>query len=45
MTKRAILVLEDGSVYDGFSFGAEADTHGEVVVKTPPARVARRRGV
>ena len=34
MTKRAILVLEDGSVYEGFSFGAEADTYGEVVFNT-----------
>ena len=28
MTKRALLVLEDGSVYEGFSFGAEADALG-----------------
>ncbi len=34
MSKRAILVLEDGSVYQGYSFGAEADTHGEVVFNT-----------
>ena len=34
MTKRAILVLEDGSVYEGFSFGAEADAFGEVVFNT-----------
>jgi len=34
MTKRAILVLEDGSVYEGYSFGAEADTYGEVVFNT-----------
>ncbi len=34
MTKRAILVLEDGSVYEGFTFGAEADTCGEVVFNT-----------
>ncbi len=34
MTKRAILVLEDGSVYEGFAFGAEADTYGEVVFNT-----------
>ena len=34
MAKRAILVLEDGSVYEGFSFGAEADTYGEVVFNT-----------
>jgi len=34
MTKRAILVLADGSVYEGYSFGAEADTYGEVVFNT-----------
>ena len=34
MTRRAILVLEDGSVYEGFSFGAEADTIGEAVFNT-----------
>ncbi len=34
MTKRAILVLEDGSVYEGYSFGAEVDTSGEVVFNT-----------
>ncbi|MFC1987488.1 glutamine-hydrolyzing carbamoyl-phosphate synthase small subunit [Chloroflexota bacterium] len=34
MTKKAILVLEDGSVYEGYSFGAEADTFGEVVFNT-----------
>ncbi|MFC1929268.1 glutamine-hydrolyzing carbamoyl-phosphate synthase small subunit [Chloroflexota bacterium] len=34
MTKRAILVLEDGSVYEGSSFGAETDTYGEVVFNT-----------
>jgi len=34
MTKRAILVLEDGSVYEGYSFGAEASTYGEVVFNT-----------
>ncbi len=34
MTKRAILVLEDGSVYQGCSFGAETDTYGEVVFNT-----------
>jgi len=34
MAKRAILVLEDGSVYEGYSFGAEADTYGEVVFNT-----------
>jgi carbamoyl-phosphate synthase small subunit len=34
MAKKAILVLEDGSVYEGFSFGAEAETYGEVVFNT-----------
>ncbi|MCK4387321.1 MAG: carbamoyl phosphate synthase small subunit, partial [Dehalococcoidia bacterium] len=32
--KKAILVLEDGSVYEGHSFGAEATTYGEVVFDT-----------
>jgi carbamoyl-phosphate synthase small subunit len=34
MTKRAILVLEDGSVYEGYTFGAEADAYGELVFNT-----------
>jgi len=34
MTKKAILALEDGSVYQGDSFGTEADTYGEVVFNT-----------
>ncbi len=34
MSKKAILVLEDGSVYEGLSFGAEADAHGEAVFNT-----------
>ena len=34
MTKRAILVLADGSVYEGSSFGAEADAIGETVFNT-----------
>ncbi|MDO8688233.1 MAG: carbamoyl-phosphate synthase domain-containing protein, partial [Dehalococcoidales bacterium] len=34
MPKKAILVLADGSVYQGYSFGAETDTHGEVVFNT-----------
>jgi len=34
MTKKAILVLEDGSAYPGYSFGAEADAYGEVVFNT-----------
>ena len=34
MAKKAILVLEDGSAYEGHSFGAETTTHGEVVFST-----------
>jgi carbamoyl-phosphate synthase small subunit len=34
MAKKAILVLEDGSVYEGDAFGAETTTHGEVVFST-----------
>ncbi len=34
MAKRAILVLEDGSVYEGYTFGAETDAYGEVVFNT-----------
>jgi len=34
MTKRVILVLEDGSVYEGYAFGAEASAYGEVVFNT-----------
>ena len=34
MTKKVILVLEDGSVYEGYSFGAEAGAYGEVVFNT-----------
>ncbi|MDW8433539.1 MAG: glutamine-hydrolyzing carbamoyl-phosphate synthase small subunit [Aquificaceae bacterium] len=32
--KRAILVLEDGSSFPGYSFGAEGETSGEVVFNT-----------
>ncbi len=32
--KKAILVLEDGTVYEGYSFGAEATAWGEVVFNT-----------
>ncbi|WP_456456350.1 glutamine-hydrolyzing carbamoyl-phosphate synthase small subunit [Thermovibrio sp.] len=32
--KRAILALEDGSYYEGLSFGAEGETSGEVVFTT-----------
>src|SRR4030042_6908299 len=34
MAKRAILVLEDGAVYEGYGFGAEATACGEVVFNT-----------
>ena len=38
MTKdRAILILEDGSIYEGFSFGSPADVCGEVVFNTSMA--------
>jgi carbamoyl-phosphate synthase small subunit len=37
MAKMAILVLEDGSVYEGHAFGAEADAFGEVVFNTSMA--------
>ncbi len=32
--KRAILALEDGTIFEGFSFGAEGETGGEVVFNT-----------
>jgi carbamoyl-phosphate synthase small subunit len=34
MARKAILVLEDGSVYEGHAFGAKATTYGEVVFST-----------
>jgi len=34
LAKKAILVLEDGSVYEGYSFGAEDNAYGEVVFDT-----------
>ncbi|MFO7996787.1 MAG: glutamine-hydrolyzing carbamoyl-phosphate synthase small subunit [Dehalococcoidia bacterium] len=34
MAKKAILVLEDGSVYEGHAFGAENTAYGEVVFDT-----------
>ena len=34
MSRRAFLVLEDGTVYSGQSFGAERDTYGELVFST-----------
>ncbi|MFC1901795.1 carbamoyl-phosphate synthase domain-containing protein [Chloroflexota bacterium] len=35
--KTAILVLEDGSCYEGYAFGAEADAGGEAVFNTSMA--------
>ena len=37
MAKKAILVLEDGLVYEGHSFGARSTTYGEVVFDTSKA--------
>ena len=37
MPKSAILVLADGSVFEGIAFGAETDTIGEVVFNTSMA--------
>ncbi len=37
MNKKALLVLEDGSAYEGFAFGAETTTCGEVVFDTAMA--------
>ncbi len=37
MTKKAILVLEDGSVYEGYAFGADTVASGEVVFNTSMA--------
>jgi carbamoyl-phosphate synthase small subunit len=34
MARKAILVLEDGSVYEGHSFGTKSTTYGEVVFST-----------
>ena len=34
MKKRALLVLADGALYKGWSFGAEGETSGEVVFNT-----------
>ena len=34
MAKKAYLVLENGTVFQGFSFGAEADVIGEIVFTT-----------
>ncbi|MBI3033401.1 glutamine-hydrolyzing carbamoyl-phosphate synthase small subunit [Candidatus Woesearchaeota archaeon] len=34
MDKKAVLILEDGSCYEGYSFGAERSVSGEVVFNT-----------
>ncbi|MEK7368849.1 MAG: glutamine-hydrolyzing carbamoyl-phosphate synthase small subunit [Planctomycetota bacterium] len=34
MKKRALLVLADGALYEGWSFGAEGETRGEVIFNT-----------
>jgi len=34
VAKKAMLVLEDGAVYEGYSFGAETSAWGEVVFNT-----------
>ncbi len=34
MTEKAILVLEDGTAYEGYAFGAEGRAYGEVVFNT-----------
>jgi carbamoyl-phosphate synthase small subunit len=34
VNKKSILVLEDGSVFEGYSFGADASAYGEVVFNT-----------
>jgi carbamoylphosphate synthase small subunit len=36
---KAILVLEDGSIFEGFSFGSEADAYGEVVLQYQYVRI------
>ena len=42
MTDRAYLVLEDGAVFAGRGFGAEAEAHGEVVFTTSMTGYRRR---
>ena len=37
MVKPAILVLADGSVYEGYAFGAETEAIGEAVFNTSMA--------
>ena len=41
--ERAVLVLEDGTVYHGYAFGARGKTVGEVVFNTAqiPATTGR----
>ncbi|HXZ30473.1 MAG TPA: carbamoyl-phosphate synthase domain-containing protein, partial [Dehalococcoidia bacterium] len=34
MARKAILVLEDGTAYEGEAFGAQTTTYGEVVFST-----------
>ncbi len=34
MTKKTKLILADGTVFEGYSFGAQTDTYGEVVFNT-----------
>ena len=34
MTKKALLILEDGSIYQGYSFGTDITVYGEVVFIT-----------
>jgi carbamoyl-phosphate synthase small subunit len=35
-TKKAILALSDGKIFEGISFGAEGETSGEFVFDTAP---------
>jgi carbamoyl-phosphate synthase small subunit len=37
MAKRSFLALEDGSIYEGYSFGSQDTTYGEVVFNTSMA--------
>ena len=34
MTNKKFLILEDGTVFDGYSFGYNSETHGEIVFNT-----------
>ncbi len=34
MKKKAVLATEDGTIFEGFSFGSEAETTGEIVFNT-----------